>query len=419
MSLSNSKHNLRQNLNALALSKEWSQISVFEIGCQYYDLQQYSSAFTFFLRAVSESDKAGLYYKTRALFYAGLCLYHQGNRDNSARILITEAIMLWESNAPAYYYFYLSLVLERLKLMHDCYFWASKGCKVHGINSEFEMYPGPYALQFQKALAAYWIGKCDEARLILQNLKTRDVNENYYQVIQSNLLRIGSSANTFQPYDQSQWDKLIYQFPGSATIKKNFSQTFQDLFVLTMTKGKRNGLYLEIGCADPFYGNNTALLETEFNWTGISIDIKEEEIAKYRGNRKTLALVRDALSIDYEKLMNSFSTAVDWDYLQIDCEPPYNSLTILRSIPFETHRFAVITFEHDYYADFIGDVREKSRTVLESHGYQLVVPDVAPDHIGTYEDWWIHPKLVSAEIVDFIKKNKGNVNAAETILFKS
>lgn len=35
---------------------------------------------------------------------------------------------------------------------------------------------------------------------------------------------------------------------------------------------KRNGTYVEIGCHDPEYINNTYVLEKYFNWTGISLD---------------------------------------------------------------------------------------------------------------------------------------------------
>ena len=47
----------------------------------------------------------------------------------------------------------------------------------------------------------------------------------------------------------------------------------QDLFVIAMTQGKKNGTYLEIGCGWPSGGGtNTYALEKTFGWSGVSID---------------------------------------------------------------------------------------------------------------------------------------------------
>ena len=93
------------------------------------------------------------------------------------------------------------------------------------------------------------------------------------------------------------------------------------------------------------------------------------------------------------------------DYLQIDCEPAENTFTALKKIPFDEYKFAVITFEHDYYKEVLDGVtdkkvRERSREFLISKGYILVAGDIAPDYINSYEDWWVHPELVPAEVRD-------------------
>ena len=58
--------------------------------------------------------------------------------------------------------------------------------------------------------------------------------------------------------------QLRFPFEGSGNIVKNHSQAGQDLFVLSVLNGKRNGKYLEIGSRRHYYGNNTWLLESEF-----------------------------------------------------------------------------------------------------------------------------------------------------------
>ena len=39
-------------------------------------------------------------------------------------------------------------------------------------------------------------------------------------------------------YSKDKYDLLKYKFPGSENIIENYSQTYQDMFVLTMLNGK-------------------------------------------------------------------------------------------------------------------------------------------------------------------------------------
>ena len=62
-----------------------------------------------------------------------------------------------------------------------------------------------------------------------------------------------------------------HRFPGLEKIKQHYSQSFQELFVLSMLNGKTGGFYLEIGAGQPIGVNNTLILETLFDYKGISI----------------------------------------------------------------------------------------------------------------------------------------------------
>ena len=47
---------------------------------------------------------------------------------------------------------------------------------------------------------------------------------------------------------------------------------------------------------------------------------------------------------------------------------------------------------------------EKSRKLLRSYGYKLVVNNVAPDDWRAYEDWWVHPDLVNNDTIKEMTK---------------
>lgn len=168
----------------------------------------------------------------------------------------------------------------------------------------------------------------------------------------------------------------------------SYSQIGQDLFVNTILKQKRNGLFLDIGGGEPVKINNTYLLEKYYNWTGMSIDINPDyKIQWDLSDRNPLGyLVHDALTLNYDVVISTLLTSSKTDridYLSIDLEPPEITLELLYKIPIEKYRFSVITFEHDLYRDNL-HILKASRELFEKNNYKLVV-----DNINNQEDWWI------------------------------
>ena len=53
---------------------------------------------------------------------------------------------------------------------------------------------------------------------------------------------------------------------------KSASQYGQDLFVLDVLAGKRNGFFLNSGASNGVHFSNTLLLEKYFGWTGICVE---------------------------------------------------------------------------------------------------------------------------------------------------
>jgi hypothetical protein len=211
-------------------------------------------------------------------------------------------------------------------------------------------------------------------------------------------------------YYGSIYERLRVKFPGSRSIEQNYSQAYQDMFVLTVLGGKRGGRFFEIGCGDPTFGSNTKLLE-EWDWNGISIDADQAATAKYASERRSSVITGDATKLDYAALIDH-----DYDYLQIDIDPALNSLEVLLRMPLEKRRFAVITFEHDDYCS--PGIKERSRRYLQSHGYVLVVGNIAPDRYNSFEDWWIHPDLVDPIIVEKMRDCSELVKKADRYMLR-
>jgi GR25 family glycosyltransferase involved in LPS biosynthesis len=378
----------------------------FNLGVWYWNENHTAPALSYFLRCAERAEDDLLAYE--ALLWAHQCYEKQGTRDSTAKTLLQHAVNLLPTRPEAY--FLLAKFHGKREQWTDTYTVSHQGL----IFSEKNLKPlkngvgymGEFALLYEKAVAGWWWGKSNETRKLLQEIKNNyELPEQYEKSVQDLLMTygVGDIPEEIIKYNQTKHDRLRFKFPGSTLIEKNYSQAYQDMFVLAILNGKRNGTYLEIGAQEPFYQNNSALLETEFDWKGISIEIREDLCKKFAEERKNQILCKDATKINYEKLLDEMNVGTDIDYLQIDCEPSKTTFEILTAICFEKYRFAVITYEHDHSVDVTGSYRDKSRRFLKSYGYELVVKDVAPNDEYTFEDWWVHPDLVNPDIVSQMK----------------
>jgi hypothetical protein len=379
---------------------------------KWYENQGHTApALTYYLRASERTEDKTFAY--RCLIKGYYCYNSQKSRDNSEKIFLQNAISLLPKRPEAY--FLISQFYERQKNWQESYIYASLGLECCDLDLEplqESNYPGKYGLIFQKAVCGYWWGKGQEARILFQDLiDNYQMEKQYYDLVVSNITKLGSGPKeiVFRQYTKDNLDKLKFKFDGCEEIKENYSQVYQDMFTLFMHNGKRNGTYLEIGSGDPFWLNNTYLLESQFNWKGVGIEYNQSLCEKYTNNRKNPVICKDAHQVNFRELLNSSFDTKEIDYLQLDCEPSESTYRILTSLPLDEYKFAVITYEHDYYVDISRTYRDKSREYLKSKGYKLVVSNVSPTTWSSFEDWWVHPDLIPKKRIKQIKNNDKSV----------
>jgi hypothetical protein len=216
-------------------------------------------------------------------------------------------------------------------------------------------------------------------------------------------------------YFHQNLDLLKYKFSGVEKIKNNYSQAFQDMFVLTMLNGKENGTYVEIGGDHGIIISNTYLLEEEFGWNGVAFEIEEERSKGYNSLRKNECICTDALSVDYAKVFSDKGFSKQIDYLQLDIDPASQTLKCLKNMPLDDYRFSVITFETDIYRDG-ADIAEESREIFSDYGYELIAKNVSNRGVP-FEDWYVDPTVIDSDLINLFKV-KSNLNIdCEKILF--
>ena len=376
----------------------------FDLALEYDKIGHTASAISFYLRAAELSEDLELAYIS--LLRMGLCFEKQGNRNQTVTGLYKQAISCIPERPEAYYL--LSKNYTNNSLHHEAYTMIEIAISIidpelNALSYDVE-YPGYHGLIYQKAISSWWWGKKQESRdlfkLLFQNYW--DVlDENSKDVVIDNISRLGYTSNTQSTisYDRSKHSSLRFHFTGSDQIERNHSQVYQDMFVLSMLNGKKNGTFLEVGSAHAYHNSNTALLESKFDWSGVAIELKKDLADEYASTRKSKILNSNALELDYKKLLDDNFDSNVIDYLQLDIEPAKNTYEVLLKIPFDDYKFSVITYEHDHYVDATKQCRNKSREYLKSKGYVLAVNDISADGISTFEDWWVHPELVNQNII--------------------
>ena len=394
-------------------------INNFNLAVHYHSIGQTASALSYYLRTAERSDEKRMQYQ--CLLSAANCFKSQGTRNFTVKSLLQNALTTYPERPEAYYLlgnFYL-----KESNHHEAYLLFSIGegiCKGNQEPLDIDVeYPGFYSLVMGKAEAAYPCGLCDESRKLFFKLKKEYsslMTEDHRNYLQEKLSSLGAHGSNykFRTYVSTDHKDLRFKFNGSENIKNNHSQVFQDMFILSILNGKREGTFIEIGGGFPYHKNNTALLESDFGWKGVSIEFNEICANDYKQHRpNTNVLHANALLINYSRLIKEyFGSETIIDYLQLDIEPSANTYEALLSIPFDEYKFRVITYEHDHYVDVSESYKDKSREYLTKMGYQLVVTNVAEDDESAFEDWWVHPDLVDGYIVDVMKATDDSVKNA-------
>lgn len=390
---------LQQLLNEQVLDPKNPE-KLFALASEYDRLGQGAMAVSLYLKTADLTKDRLLQYKS--VLNIGRCYHRQGNRGYTVEGAYLDAAALIPTRPEAFYYL-SKYYAERQNWKHS-FLNANLGLAANLPDYDLGVeYPGRKALAVQAAIAKWYITGQQDAKHMLFDLKFKTILDEELKQRVSRQLDNAYYPDTI-PYSSDDFNRFKFMFPGLERVHNNYSKHFQDLFVLSVFKGKKNGTYLEIGSGDPFVHNNTALLETEFGWKGISIDNSPALCYNFKENRHNTVICADATGIGYQDLFDKHCVDYAIDYLQIDCDEA--SVEVLQRLPLESHKFGVITFEHDAYRLGTG-IRDEVRDILKKHGYILMVNDVAFNELCSYEDWYVHPDVVD---IDPQMKSKKDIN---------
>ena len=371
---------------------------IYKLAREYDKLEQGAGACSWYLRAAdmaNSNEYLERWIQYKSMILSAFIYERNGNRDHSVEGLYEIAIETMPERPEAYYF--LSKFKQDRNDWRKSLMYSSIGISnvengtLEDAQDNDVNYPGHDALRLLYARAKWKTNGRDDSKNIAFDLKYKRNLSNSLDKEVTELLNTHGYPSTLA-YDESLFERFKFEFNGMFDIKKNYSRHFQDMFVLAVLNGKKNGTFVELGSGHPELYNNTKLLEEEFNWKGLSVDNSERMCHIFSKNRNTSVMLDDASHLDYNKLFTQQCFERKIDFLRINAESA--SLEALKNIAQTKHEFNVIQFQHN--AVWWGpDFQKESREILSALGYVLLVPNVAVDPKSPYEDWWVHPELAN------------------------
>lgn len=194
-------------------------------------------------------------------------------------------------------------------------------------------------------------------------------------------------------------------------VEQSTSQFLQDIYGLLLSRGKKDGFFVEFGACDGLLISNTLLMEREFGWRGILSEPAPQWQAALRANRKCAIDPRCVWSASGETIefaefsddeYHTQSTAVaaasdkspvsnrynvetvslfdllqthnapqEIDFISIDTEG--SEYEILKVFPFDKYRFNFLCVENLH----LGDRQNPLGQLMQDAGYRQVLHSVS------------------------------------------
>jgi tetratricopeptide (TPR) repeat protein len=157
----------------------------FNVASQYHTANQIASAVTFYLRAAEYGKDTTPNIVYAALLRLAKCFEAQNDRAHTVSNCILQAIAYLPYRAEAY--FWAARFYEGQQQWQECYTYAEIGIHQTFVDPLVDLEFTDYCLMFEKSVAAWWIGRLEEAKRLTEKLDKMDLAPNYRASVDNNL----------------------------------------------------------------------------------------------------------------------------------------------------------------------------------------------------------------------------------------
>jgi len=162
----------------------------FDVAVEYEKADQIASAVSFYLRTAEYGKEWGDLYVYTSLLKLAKCFNDQTDRLTTVETCLMQAIG-YDPDRPEGF-FLLSQFHERQGNWRKAWVYSRIGQNV--ANDDFGFSPLPadvgyvsYGLEFEEAVAAWWLGRKQESIDIFNELLCLDISDEYRNAIEANL----------------------------------------------------------------------------------------------------------------------------------------------------------------------------------------------------------------------------------------
>jgi len=162
----------------------------FEVAVEYEKADQIASAVGFYLRTAEYGKEYDDLYVYTSLMKLAKCFNDQTDRATTVANCLMQAISYDPDRPEAF--FLLSQFHERQANWREAYVYARIGQNVANDDLGFSPLPADvgyvdYGLEFEEAVAGWWLGRKDNSIRIFNELLTLDISDEYRKAIEANL----------------------------------------------------------------------------------------------------------------------------------------------------------------------------------------------------------------------------------------
>lgn len=206
------------------------------------------------------------------------------------------------------------------------------------------------------------------------------------------------------------WQEFRKSYKGPS-----HSELYQDVFVLFITDGKKDGWFVEFGAMDGVRASNTLLLERDHGWSGIMSEPNPRYNGNLHNNRKCKIDLRcvsdrtgstvkfqtasekgwpgmvghiyreansqgkiiDVETVTLNDLLDQNGAPAHVDYISVDTDG--SEPMIMRAFDFTKNSATIWSIEHNEEP-----WRNEIKDLMESNGYRRVL-----DAFSGYDDWYV------------------------------
>ena len=165
----------------------------FDVAVEYEKQNQTASAVSFYLRTAEYGLELHPSLVYTSLLKVAHCFDDQNDRQATVSNCLLQAVAFLPYRPEGY--FLLAQFHERLGQWQECYTWAVLGLhqQQHSPLPAHVGYEGSYVLTFEKAVAAWWIGRKDESLELLHKLDDMHLDPGYAKAVKNNLERLSNA----------------------------------------------------------------------------------------------------------------------------------------------------------------------------------------------------------------------------------